>query len=73
MVILDLILPTMSGKDIYYRLKEISPQVKVLISSGCAQDGQADELIANGCLGFIQKPYNIEALSTRIMGIFSAG
>ncbi|MBI5897470.1 MAG: response regulator, partial [Desulfobacterales bacterium] len=73
LVILDLILPNMSGKDIYYRLKAISPQVKVLISSGCAQDGQADELIANGCLGFIQKPYNIEALSTRIMGLVSAG
>lgn len=73
LVILDLILPTMCGKDIYYRLKEISPQVKVLISSGCAQDGQAAELIANGCLGFIQKPYNIQELSTRIMGIISAG
>jgi len=73
LVILDLILPTMSGKDIYYRLKEINPQVKVLISSGCAQDGQADELIANGCLGFIQKPYNIHALSTKIMAILSAG
>ncbi len=41
LVLLDLILPGMSGKDLYYRLKEISPQVKVLISSGCAQDGQA--------------------------------
>jgi PAS domain S-box-containing protein len=73
LVVLDLILPGMSGKDIYYRLREISPQVKVLISSGCAQDGQADELMAGGCLGFIQKPYNIEALSTRIMEIFRAG
>ncbi|MBI5897548.1 MAG: response regulator [Desulfobacterales bacterium] len=73
LVILDLILPAMSGKDIYYRLKEIRPRVKVLISSGCAQDSQAEELIANGCVGFIQKPYNIEALSTRIMGIISAG
>ncbi len=71
LVIMDLILPSMSGKDLYYKLKEINPQVKVLISSGFSQDGQAEELIAAGCLGFIQKPYNITELSTTMMEILS--
>jgi two-component system cell cycle sensor histidine kinase/response regulator CckA len=72
LVILDLILPDVSGKDLYYRFKEINPQVRVLISSGYGQAGQAEELIANGCLGFIQKPYNITELSTLMMEIISA-
>ena len=72
LVILDLILPNVSGKDLYYRFKEINPQVKVLISSGNGQSGQIEELIANGCSGFIQKPYNITELSTMMMEIISA-
>ena len=72
LVLLDLILPNISGKDLYYRFKEINPKVKVLICTGCDQAGPADELIASGCLGFIQKPYNIEELSTLMMRILSA-
>ncbi len=72
LVLLDLILPSMSGKDLYYKFKEIDPQVKVLISSGFSQAGQAEELIADGCLGFIQKPYDINELSTTMMKILSA-
>ncbi len=72
LVILDLVMPHMSGKDLFYRLKEVCPGVKVLISSGYGQDGQAEALIADGCSGYIQKPYNIETLSKIMMEIIAA-
>lgn len=72
LVILDLILPNMSGKDLYYKFREMDPHVKVLLSSGFSQSGQAEELLDSGCLGFIQKPYNINTLSAIIMDILSA-
>jgi len=72
LVILDLVLPHLSGKDLYYKFKKINPQVKVLISSGYSQAEQAEELIADGCLGFIQKPYDVTELSTMIMEFISA-
>lgn len=72
LVILDLILPNMSGKELYYKFKEIDPQVKVLLSSGFSQAGQPEELLKDGCMGFIQKPYDITALSATIMELIAA-
>jgi len=66
MVILDMIMPEMSGGDTYDRLKEINPDIKGLLSSGYSIDGQATDILKRGCNGFIQKPFNISALSKKI-------
>jgi PAS domain S-box-containing protein len=66
LVILDLIMPEMGGEATFEKLKEINPQVKVLLSSGYSINGLADKLLTLGCRGFIQKPYSIKELSARI-------
>jgi CheY-like chemotaxis protein len=73
LVILDLIMPDMSGGDVYDALKQINPRIKVLLSSGYSIDGQAMEILERGCNGFIQKPYNMEVLSRKIHEILGAG
>ncbi|OPY72194.1 MAG: Blue-light-activated protein [Syntrophorhabdus sp. PtaU1.Bin002] len=65
-VILDMIMPAVSGGETYDRLKAINPGVKVILSSGYSIDGQATEIMARGCSGFIQKPFNIGDLSEKI-------
>jgi len=69
MVILDMIMPDMSGSVTYDRLKEIDPEIKVLLSSGYSVDGQATEIINRGCKGFIQKPFKMEELSQKLRAI----
>ena len=69
MVILDMIMPDMSGGDVFDRLKSIAPDIKVLLSSGYSIDGQASEIIARGCSGFIQKPFKLNLLSAKIREI----
>ena len=71
LVILDMIMPGMSGGETYDRLKEISPDIRVLLSSGYSIDGQAAEILKRGCSGFIQKPFNIEQLSQKIREILA--
>jgi PAS domain S-box-containing protein len=66
MVILDMIMPDMGGGQTYDRLKEINPDIKVLLSSGYSIDGQATKILERGCDGFIQKPFNIINLSHKI-------
>jgi PAS domain S-box-containing protein len=66
LVILDLIMPEMGGGEVYDRLKEINPGVKVLLSSGYSINGEATEIIERGCDGFIQKPFRILDLSQKI-------
>ncbi len=66
LVILDMIMPEMSGGQIYDQMKAANPTVKVLLSSGYSIDGQATEILERGCNGFIQKPFNLKELSVKI-------
>ena len=69
MVILDMIMPDMGGGEAYDRLKEINPDIKVLLSSGYSINGQATEILGRGCNGFIQKPFSIKDLSQKLREI----
>ena len=71
LVILDMIMPDMGGGKTYDLLKEINPQVKVLLSSGYSIDGQAKEILGRGCNGFIQKPFDIKQLAAKIKKILT--
>jgi len=66
MVILDMIMPQMGGGETYDRMKEIDPNIKVLLSSGYSINGQATEILKRGCDGFIQKPFTMKDLSKAI-------
>lgn len=69
LIILDMIMPGMSGGDTYDKLKEIDTNVKVLLSSGYSLNGQAEKILERGCKGFIQKPFNLEELSKKIRDV----
>jgi len=69
MVILDMIMPDIGGGKVYDRLKEINPDIKVILASGYSIDGQATEILGRGCDGFIQKPFNISDLSQKLREI----
>jgi two-component system, cell cycle sensor histidine kinase and response regulator CckA len=73
LVILDMIMPEMSGAEVFYRLREIDPRAKVLLSSGYSMEGQARELLKKGCMGFIQKPYSMSDLSRKVKDAIEQG
>jgi PAS domain S-box-containing protein len=66
LVVLDMIMPGMNGGKVFNRLREINPGVKVILSSGYSIDGEASQIMARGCNGFIQKPFGIKELSQKI-------
>ncbi|MCK5322507.1 MAG: response regulator, partial [Desulfobulbaceae bacterium] len=68
-VVLDMVMPDINGAVVYKRLKEINPDVKVLLSSGYSIDGHATEILNQGCDGFIQKPFTLQSLSRKIKDI----
>jgi signal transduction histidine kinase/ActR/RegA family two-component response regulator len=69
LVIMDMIMPGMGGGETFDRLKEIDPEIKVLLSSGYSINGQATEILQRGCDGFIQKPFNLNQLAGTIQKI----
>ncbi len=69
LVILDMIMPWMGGGEVYDRMKEFNPKLKVLLSSGYSMGSQAKEILKRGCDGFIQKPFSMNDLSEKIWEI----
>lgn len=69
LVILDMIMPDMSGRQTFDAIQSVAPGTKVLLSSGYSIDGQAQEILARGCKGFIQKPFTAAALSEKLREI----
>ncbi|MCJ7599877.1 MAG: response regulator [Desulfobulbaceae bacterium] len=69
LVLLDMVMPHMSGGKVYDQLRGIKPDVKVLLSSGYSITGQATEILERGCNGFIQKPFRVEDLSRKVREI----
>ncbi|MEW6357844.1 MAG: PAS domain S-box protein [Planctomycetota bacterium] len=66
LVLLDYMMPGLDGEATFYRLKQINPHVKILLSSGYDERTKLGPLLAAGVDGFIQKPYELPALSVAI-------
>lgn len=66
LVILDMIMPGLSGEETFMRLRRIAPGIKILLSSGYSIDGQAQEIMDRGCNGFLQKPFQMERLAEKV-------
>ena len=72
-VILDMIMPEVNGGKTYDLLKQVDPNIKVLLASGYSIDGQAAEILKRGCNGFIQKPFHVGELSQKIRQVLDGG
>jgi len=57
LILLDMVMPKMGGRDAFFKLRKINPEAKVLISSGFSHHASISELLQNGALGIISKPY----------------
>ncbi len=62
-VLLDMLMPVLSGRDCYYQLRELDPDVRVIVASGYSNEGDVKKLLAEGALGFVQKPYSVDELA----------
>jgi len=72
LVILDLIMPDLGGAETCTLLKATNPALKVLLSSGYGLNGNSSDIVKSGCDGFIQKPFDLNALSQKINDIISS-
>ena len=71
LVILDMIMPRMSGTETFHKLKEIRSDIKIVISSGFTNNEDLTELRQCGLAGDIQKPYSAASLSQLLAKVLS--
>ena len=72
-VIADMVMPHMSGPELFAQVKEINPGVRVIVSSGYSHDQEGQRMLRHGCLGYLQKPYNIESLNQLVRSVLDSG
>ncbi len=68
-VFLDMIMPKLGGHSTFYQLKEIDPNVKILLSSGYVSQNELEDLFEQGAKGFLHKPHKIKDLAFEIRRI----
>lgn len=68
LVILDLLMPGLSGEEVFLRLKEMRGDVRVLIVSGFSSEGTVERILSVGGRDFIQKPFSIDVLARKVRG-----
>ena len=66
LVMLDMIMPGMGGAETFAELKKIDADVAVIIISGYSLPDEVRDLLAQGCMGFLQKPFLIPELFQKI-------
>lgn len=71
LVILDMIMPDMSGAQAFAKLREINPTLKVILASGYSLDDKAREIMNAGCDGFMQKPFDMKKLSNAVRSVLA--
>jgi DNA-binding NarL/FixJ family response regulator len=72
LVMLDMVMPKLNGKETFLRLLEINPDVRVLFCSGFNREGTASELAQLGAKGYVRKPYSMAALGQAVADALSA-
>ena len=66
LVILDMTMPGMGGRETFEKLKEMNPSVRAILSTGYAADERARQMLAMGVKAFVQKPYRIDDLASAV-------
>ncbi|MGH1343509.1 MAG: hybrid sensor histidine kinase/response regulator [Nannocystales bacterium] len=65
-VITDMLMPVMNGREAFYAIRAIRPEVPVVAVSGYTRDVDVEALEADGLVGFLRKPYKHEELATLV-------
>jgi two-component system cell cycle sensor histidine kinase/response regulator CckA len=65
-VLLDLIMPGLSGQEVYARLRRIRPKQRVLLVSGYSENDSASPFGSDGRTAFLQKPFTREVLERKL-------
>ena len=66
LVLLDMIMPKCGGHETFYKIRELDPQAKILLSSGYVSENEIQDLLRQGACGFLSKPHRIAVVAQAI-------
>jgi CheY-like chemotaxis protein len=72
LVVLELTMPFMDGEETFQRLREIRPDVAVMICTGFIQNDRLERLMAAGLSGFLRKPFAPDEIAGQVRSILES-
>jgi PAS domain S-box-containing protein len=69
LVVCDLGLPRLGGRDVFLRMKEIKPSVRAIVASGYLEPALRSEILRAGVLDTVQKPYDFREMMEKIRSV----
>ncbi len=72
LVISDIIMPKMGGKELYKKLKEVNPQIKFLFTSGYASTGMYQKYTIDKGMKILNKPFRLREISEHVKEVLNS-
>jgi len=71
-ILLDLIMPRMDGRQVLGALRDLPGSPPVILMSGCSEEENQQRFAGAGASAFLQKPFTLQQLASRIRQVLSA-
>ena len=73
LVLLDMIMPHMDGQQLFAELKRINPEIKAMLATGYSVESKVQEIVDDGILCCLKKPFTYDQLQRKIAELLSVG
>jgi CheY-like chemotaxis protein len=71
LVIIDLMMPELSGRDCFNEMKKINPSIKAIVSTGYGLNKEVETFLKDGACDYIHKPFESVKLSQVVARILA--
>ena len=68
----DLTMPFMDGEETFQRLREIRPDIPVMLCTGFIQNDRLERLMTAGLSGFLRKPFAPDEIAGQVKAILES-
>ncbi len=66
LVLLDMVMPKLGGRELFLAMRKINPAIKAILASGYSLNGDAQQILNLGVLAFMQKPFRRTTLTQKV-------
>jgi two-component system cell cycle sensor histidine kinase/response regulator CckA len=73
LVIMDMMMPGMTGRDLFLAMQAINPEIRVILASGHTMNGEVQNILQLGARAFLQKPYSNTEFASTVAKVLQSG
>ncbi len=70
LVVLDMIMPGMDGRDTYFQIRSLKSNLPVFVSTGYSAEGKVEDIMTNGGIALLHKPFTLQDIRAQLIDKF---